>query len=98
MLQHFSLALPEKLQYALVTASLDQSVVPQTINSLRGIVLVPVLKVILNIILTIFYVLEAIIKTILYLISFQWDKIGGVWEDMGNKTKDAWNGFLCYFI
>lgn len=55
-------------------------------------VLVPVLKVILNIILTIFYVLEAIIKTILYLISFQWDKIGGVWEDMGNKTKDAWNG------
>ena len=51
-----------------------------------------VLKPILNIILTIFYVLEAIVKTILYLISFQWDKIGGVWEEMGNKTKNAWNG------
>lgn len=55
-------------------------------------VITVVLKPILNIILTIFYVLEAIVKTIIYLLTFQWDKIGGVWEDMGNKTKNAWNG------
>lgn len=55
-------------------------------------VITVVLKPILNIILTIFYVLEAIIKTLIYLVSFQWHKIGDVWTEMSWKVEGAWNG------
>ena len=50
----------------------------------------PVVMTILAIVVTIFEVLKAIIKSIVYLITFDWGKLGDIWKEAGSNIGNAW--------